>query len=278
MTILIFARVYKTGSISFAKKKYLGVKSYLKGGNILSSNSIIRLAVKQPIACENYKENISVQNEKIITVLLADDHPLARAGIRKLLIEANDLEIIGEAEDGFQVQELVAQLRPQVLLLDLKMPGPRPAELEKWVRENHPETVTLVLTSHDRDAYLSAMMEAGASGYMDKNIKSEQLISAIRRAVSGEILFDKAQQKRANQWQEDVGKKIELLTHQEHAILILLAQGMDNQTMAARLSIAEKTIAFHLKNIFTKLQVESRLQAALWAKDHLSDDLDKILG
>ncbi len=219
-----------------------------------------------------------MQNEKIITVLLADDHPLARAGIRKLLIEANDLEIIGEAEDGFQVQELVAQLRPQVLLLDLKMPGPRPAELEKWVRENHPETVTLVLTSHDRDAYLSAMMEAGASGYMDKNIKSEQLISAIRRAVSGEILFDKAQQKRANQWQEDVGKKIELLTHQEHAILILLAQGMDNQTMAARLSIAEKTIAFHLKNIFTKLQVESRLQAALWAKDHLSDDLDKILG
>lgn len=219
-----------------------------------------------------------MQNEKIITVLLADDHPLARAGIRKLLIEANDLEIIGEAEDGFQVQELVAQLRPKVLLLDLKMPGPRPAELEKWVRENHPETVTLVLTSHDRDAYLSAMIEAGASGYMDKNIRSEQLISAIRRAVSGEILFDKAQRKRANQWQEDVGKKIELLTHQEHAILILLAQGMDNQTMAARLSIAEKTIAFHLKNIFTKLQVESRLQAALWAKDHLSDDLDKILG
>lgn len=131
-----------------------------------------------------------------ITILLADDHPLALMGIRDLLAQAEDMEIIGEAEDGFQVQELVPTLRPNVLLLDLKMPGPRPAEIERWVRENFPETVTLVLTAHDRDRYLANMLEAGAAGYMDKNITAETLIDAIRRAVKGEILFDQEQLQR----------------------------------------------------------------------------------
>ena len=101
--------------------------------------------------------------QKKITILLADDQPMARAGIRTLLEQAQDLEIVGEAQDGGQIKGMVAELRPQVLLLDLVMPNLSPAELERWVRENHPETVTLVLTAHDRDATLAGMLDAGAA-------------------------------------------------------------------------------------------------------------------
>ncbi len=100
---------------------------------------------------------------KTITVLLADDHPLTRGGIRAILEKAADIQIIGETGDGAEIMRLVAELRPQILLLDLVMPNLSPAELERQVRENYPETVTLVLTAHNRDAFLTSMMEAGAA-------------------------------------------------------------------------------------------------------------------
>lgn len=209
-----------------------------------------------------------------ITVLLADDHPLARAGIRKLLAEADDMEIISEAEDGFQVQELVPKLRPNVLLLDLKMPGPRPAELEEWVRENYPDIVTLVLTSHDRDFYLAGMMEAGVSGYMSKDISSEKLIGAIRRAVQGEILFDQKQMQRIHDWKENIGDKAGQLTPQENETLKLLAKGLDNKSIASVLNISKKTAAYHVTNTLKKLSLKNRQEAAIWALKHLSDDLE----
>lgn len=93
----------------------------------------------------------------MITVLIADDHSVARAGIRRILEEDPSLEIVGEAEDGHEARKMVDELRPDVLLLDLKMPGPRPAEIERWVRTNYPDIVTLVLTAHDRDIYLAEM-------------------------------------------------------------------------------------------------------------------------
>jgi NarL family two-component system response regulator LiaR len=206
------------------------------------------------------------------TILLADDHLLARTGIRNLLAVAKDLEIIGEAEDGFQVQELVSKLRPNVVLLDLQMPGPRPAELEKWVRENYPETVTLVLTSHDRDHYLASMLDAGAAGYMDKSVTAERLINAIRRAVKGELLFDQAQLQRVLDWKENVENKVKQLTEQEKKILFLLSKGFDNHAIASTLNISEKTVSYHLTNIFSKIGAKSRLEAAIWAKENLSDD------
>jgi len=217
---------------------------------------------------------VSTNIPKNITVLLADDHPLARAGIRNLLAEADDLEIIGEAEDGFQVQELVAGLRPNILLLDLKMPGPRPFELEKWVRENYPQTITLVLTSHDRDIYLASMMDAGVSGYMSKDVTSERLICAIRRAVQGEILFDQKQMQRICSWKEEVGDKLSQLTHRENVILDLLAQGLDNKSISSKLGITYQTAAFHVASVLKKLSVKSRQEAAVWALKNLPDELE----
>lgn len=209
-----------------------------------------------------------------ITILIADDEPMARAGIRKLLEQANDFEIIGEAQDGFEVQKLIPKLQPQILLLDYRMPGPRPAELEKWVRENYSETTTLILTAHDRDAYLATMIDSGIAGYLLKNENAEQLIGAIRRAVHGEVLFDQVQFARVAHWREEVRDKLSQLTQREHEMLELLQHGLDNNAIAQNLDISVKTTMYHMTNLFRKLQVKNRQEATLWAIRYLSDDPD----
>jgi DNA-binding NarL/FixJ family response regulator len=146
------------------------------------------------------------QHQKI-TVLIADDFEITRKGIRSLLEQTPDIEVLGEAKDGKEIKPLVARHRPQILLLDLVMPDHSPVEFERWVRVNYPEVITLVLTAHDRDAYLTGMMDAGAVGYLDKKLRAGQLISAIRRAARGECLFDKNQQERARRWREETHQK-----------------------------------------------------------------------
>ncbi len=218
-------------------------------------------------------------NKKMpISLLLTDDDPILRAGIRAVLSKAPDLKIVGEAANGFEAQELVGKLRPKVLLLDLKMPGLSAAELEKWVRKNYPETVTLVLTAHDRDAYLASMMEAGAAGYMAKGASADGLINAIRRAAQGEILFDMEQFARARQWRENVSDKWASLTDREREVLKLIAEGLDNKAIAKTLHITSKTAAFHVTHILQKLGVDSRQKAVAWLHEHFPGDLEKLMG
>ena len=135
--------------------------------------------------------------QNTITVLIADDHEITRKGIRNFLEQVPEIQVVGEAQNGNETKRLIAKLRPRILLLDMIMPDHSPYELEKWIRTNFPDTITLVLTAHDRDAYLSSMIEAGAAGYLDKKLRAGQLISAIRRADRGEFLFDKQQLERA---------------------------------------------------------------------------------
>ena len=215
---------------------------------------------------------------KTITLLLTDDDPIVRAGIRSVLMKARDIKIVGEAQNGFEAQEMVGKLRPKILLLDLKMPGLSAAELEKWVRENYPETITLVLTAHDRDAHLASMVEAGAAGYMSKGESAEGLIGAIRRAAEGEILFDVEQFARARSWRETVSEKLNRLTERERSVLKLMALGYDNKAIADTLSITPKTAAFHVANILEKLGVDTRQKVVAWVHAHLFDDLEKLLG
>ncbi len=216
--------------------------------------------------------------QKPISLLLTDDDPIMRAGIRAVLAKAADVKIVGEAKDGFEAQAKVSKLRPKILLLDLKMPGLAPAELEKWVRQNHPETITLVLTAHDRDAYLASMMDAGAAGYMAKGAAGERLVEAIRRAARGEILFDVEQFARARQWRQTVSEKWEKLTARERQVLKLIAEGMDNKAIAKALQITPKTAAFHVTHVLEKLGVDSRQKAVAWLHEHGSDDLEKLAG
>ena len=210
----------------------------------------------------------------MITLVFADDHPVTRTGIRMLLSEAPDIEIVGEAENGDQVQSLVAELRPLILLLDLKMPGRPSAEVERWVRANHPETTTLILTAHDRDAYLVEIMDAGAAGLLSKEASAERLVGAIRRAVSGEILFDDQQLGRAQRWRKVAGIKWGNLTERERQVLKLLAQDLDKAETARRLKIVEKTVDYHISNMLPKLGFKSFKEAVVWFNTYLSDMVD----
>ncbi len=215
---------------------------------------------------------------KPITVLIADDHEMTRQGIRNALNHAPDMKVVGEAQDGDEIKQLVASLRPRILLLDLVMPKLSPTELEKWARENYPETITLILSAHDRDAYLSNMMDAGAAGYLCKNKKAEQLIVAIRRAASGESLFDEEQFLRAKRWREEVGNKLNQLTRRELEILKLLAKGYDNAAISQELTITIRTTTYHITNLLKKLGLKNRQEAAIWALKHLSDNLEESTG
>jgi len=206
-----------------------------------------------------------------ITIIIADDHEVTRTGIRKTLEAVPEFKVIGEAADGEQARLLVERLRPQVLVLDLIMPNTKPSELERQLRETCPETSTLVLTSHDRAAYLSEMIEAGVTGYLDKNVKKENLIAAIRRAASGEIFFEEEQLQRAQEWRTNVKARWESLTARESQVLELLGNGADNHAIAKKLALAEKTVEKYLIGLFRKLGVSTRMEAALWWEKHGRD-------
>ncbi|WKZ43138.1 MAG: response regulator transcription factor [Anaerolineales bacterium] len=215
---------------------------------------------------------MSDNSANTITVLIADDEEFARALIRSLLQPAMDITIIGEAEDGFETQELIPLLKPRILLLDYRMPGPGAYNIEKWVRENHPETSTLILTAYERDAYLSEMMDSGIAGYLFKNGDSNQLIEAIRRAVNGTVYFSNEQIERAQNWKRTVGMNWENLSRREREVLEQLAAGKDNKGIANRLSISLKTTEFHITNILKKLELNSRNEAIVWMLKHQPDD------
>ncbi len=199
-----------------------------------------------------------------ITVLIADDYEVTRQGIRHILEQVPEIEIVGEAEDGEQLFDLVARLHPQIILLDLVMPNHSPVEFEKWVRTHHPEVITLVLTGHDRDVYLSGMMEAGAAGYLDKKLRAGELIQAIRRAVAGETVYSREQILRARRWREETSQKWESLSGREKQVLQLLTEGKGNQTIAEVLGLKINTVEKHLDHIYKKLGVSSRTEAAHW--------------
>lgn len=209
-----------------------------------------------------------------ITVLVADDHTVVREGVRRIFENSVDISIVGEAQDGKEVKELVAKLRPKVLLLDLKMPETSPVEIENWVRENYPGTVTLAFTAHHRVAYLVDMMDAGIAGYLDKNEPADDLITAIRRAARGELLFTAEQFDRARKWRHEAGEKWAKLTEREREILSLINQGHSNKTIAKELGITPKTVAYHISTILDRLNVESRSEAIAWLHKYFPNDLE----
>ena len=206
-----------------------------------------------------------------IRVLIVDDHTVAREGIRAILSAAPDIRIVGEASTGAQARALVAELRPDILLLDLVLPDCRPYEVEFWVREHYPETITLILTGHDLDRLLSQGVEAGVAGYLTKEQPPNQLVEAIRRAAHHESLLTAEQYARAKRWRAEVGERYEMLTEQERAVLQRLARGLDNAAIAAELEIGVNTVRTHCRNVYKKLGVTDRIQAMTFARNILTE-------
>lgn len=209
--------------------------------------------------------NENLSSAPVIRVLIVDDHPLARQGVRTILEQAPDIEVVGEAADGAEAMDLVAQLQPDVVLLDVEMPGPRACEVEAWIREHYPQTIGLVLSAHNRDAYLAEMFDAGAVGYLDKHIPAPQLVQAIRRAFRGECLFDAGQLHRVQRWCNEVQARWARLSPREKEVLMALAQEASAREIAQQLRISPQTVETHICKLIRKLEVKNRAEAIAWA-------------
>jgi DNA-binding NarL/FixJ family response regulator len=204
----------------------------------------------------------------MIRVLIVDDHHVVRAGLEQLIGAADDLEVVGVARNGADGAEMAISERPDVALMDLSMPGVDGIEATRRIRSHAPEVRVVVLTSFsDRERILDAI-DAGAVGYLLKDAEPEDLVRGIRAAATGGSPLDpKAASTILTRSSERVGGPA-FLTDREREVLQLVAAGLPNKHIAARLQISEKTVKSHLTSIFQRIDVTDRTQAALWAHRH----------
>ncbi|MDD7930259.1 response regulator transcription factor [Microbacterium sp. NM3R9] len=212
----------------------------------------------------------------MIRVLVADDQPLARAGLAALLAAEPDVEVVATAPDGVQALELAASLRPDVACLDIRMPGLTGIEVTRALgdRDDGPSVPVLILTTFDLDEYVFEALEAGASGFLLKDAEPEDIVRAVRNVAAGNGTLDQAvtrrvlrefSRRRALQRVSTSAEAAGHLTPREREILELLAQGMSNDAIAAALTVEVSTVKSHIVRILPKLGVRSRLQAVVWA-------------
>jgi NarL family two-component system response regulator LiaR len=213
-------------------------------------------------------------DQRMIKLLIVDDHAIVREGLRTLLAETPGLEIVGEAVDGPSAVTQAQALRPDVILLDLMLPGLTGIEVTERVRQSLPECRILLLTSFAEDQNVVAAIQAGAAGYLLKDVLQGDLVNAIHQAMSGEpVLHPEAQRKlvehlsRPPQPAPTAAPPMPLadLTEREHDVLRLIAQGRSNREIADQLHITEGTVKGHVSNILSKLHLQDRTQAALLA-------------
>jgi two-component system NarL family response regulator len=195
-----------------------------------------------------------------IRVVIADDHPLMRVGLRTKLSAESDIEVVAEAEDGPAAVAAYAQHRPDVMLLDLRMPGLDGTEVITAVRKTHPEAKIVILTTYDADEDVYRAVQAGARGYVLKGTFAEGILEAIRTVHAGRRLIAPAIAERLAARVSSPS-----LSTREISVLELVAKGMSNKEIAAALFVSEATVKFHLKNVYLKLGVEGRTEAALLA-------------
>jgi DNA-binding NarL/FixJ family response regulator len=206
-----------------------------------------------------------------IRVLIADDHQPFRAGLRAVLALADDIELIGEAPDGRRAVEAALRLQPDVILMDLKMPGLDGIEATRQITGTAPHIGVVVLTMLEDDDSVFAALRAGARGYVLKGTLRVGLVRAIRAAADGEAVFGAAIARRiADYFARDNARPAAAfpqLTDRERDILALVAQHRTNPEIARRLELSPKTVRNHVSNIFTKLQVAGRAEAIIQARE-----------
>jgi RNA polymerase sigma factor (sigma-70 family) len=207
-----------------------------------------------------------------VSVLIADDQALVRTGLRAILETQPDLTVVGEAVDGRDAVDLVRRRRPDVALMDIKMPGLDGLEAtRRIVAEAGDATAVLVLTTFDLDEYVYEALRAGASGFLLKDTPAEQLIAAIHTLAAGEALIAPAITKRLiAQFARaapatDSTAALEELTPREHEVLLLIARGLSNAEIAEELVLSEATVKTHVKRVLSKLGVRDRVQAVVLA-------------
>lgn len=210
----------------------------------------------------------------MISVVVADDQELVRAGFSLLLERVPDIEVVGEAEDGVQAIALVQQHRPDVALLDIRMPRLDGLSVARQVVDDVPETRVIMLTTFDSDDYLHDALDAGASGFLLKSSPPERLITAIRIVAAGDALLDPAVTRRVIEGftrqtaVPDAGPELQRLTERELDVLRQVARGLSNAEIARELFITEATVKTHVARLLAKLGLRDRVQAVVYAYDH----------
>jgi DNA-binding NarL/FixJ family response regulator len=206
-----------------------------------------------------------------IRVLIADDHPVFRDGLRGLVERSADLVLAGEATTGVEAVELAASAQPDIVLMDLRMPEMSGIEATRRIVAENPDAAILVLTMSEDDDSLFAAMRAGARGYIPKDVDSDELVRAIRAASVGEAIFGASIARRMiSFFASGPGPRstpFTELTDREHEVLELIAEGRPNSEIGQRLGISGKTVRNHVSNIFNKLQVVDRSAAIVRARE-----------
>jgi two-component system response regulator DevR len=209
-----------------------------------------------------------------IRVFLLDDHEIVRRGLRDLLESVADIVVVGEAGTEDQAVRRVPALDPDVAVLDVRLGDGNGIEACRQIRSKHPRTACLILTSFSDDEALFEAIMAGAAGYVLKQIRSNDLVDAVRRVAAGQNLLDPAVTARVLERlrrgpEED--EMIARLSRQEHEVLTLLAEGLTNRQIAERMYLAEKTIKNYVTSVLSKMGVARRTEAAVYAARHLKD-------
>jgi DNA-binding NarL/FixJ family response regulator len=206
-------------------------------------------------------------------VIICDDQAIVRDGLEMLLNLEQDIEVVGLAQDGSEALDLAAKASPDLVLMDLKMPGMNGVEATRRLRARYPGVKVLVLTTFDDDEWVFDAIRAGASGYLLKDTPREKVIEAIRGTVAGKSFVDptvagKLLGQVANEQKKPSAMITEKLTEREEAVLRLLARGLNNTQIAGELHLSEGTVRNHISAIFTKLDVSDRTQAVIIAIRH----------
>jgi DNA-binding NarL/FixJ family response regulator len=208
--------------------------------------------------------------ESGISVLIAEDSSAFRSGLRALLASASDMNVVGEAEDGTAAVRLAFSLQPDVVLMDLQMPGTNGIEATRQVIQSCPHIAVVMLTMFEDDESVFAAMQAGARGYLLKGTLRNEILAAVRAAAAGEAIFGPALAKRMMQYFAQLrapAVPFPDLTERERDVLGLIAQGRNNTEIADMLVLSPKTVRNYITSIFDKLQVADRAQAVLRARD-----------
>jgi two-component system response regulator NreC len=205
------------------------------------------------------------------TILIVDDHAIVREGVRMILAKEADLEVVGEAADGAEAFDLTKRLQPQVVVMDISMPGMGGIEATQTIRETYPDVQVLALTMHEDETYVFQLLRAGAAGYVLKRAAAQDLVQAVRAAAKGEaFLYPSVARKVV----EDYLKRVETgeererydgLTSREKEILTLIASGSSNQQIAEKLFISIKTVQTHRAHILEKLGLHDRTELVRYA-------------
>jgi DNA-binding NarL/FixJ family response regulator len=209
----------------------------------------------------------------MIKVMICDDQAIIREGLEMLLRLEKDIQVVGLAQDGVEAVELASASLPDLVLMDLKMPGVNGVEATRRIRAQHPGIKVLVLTTYDDDAWIFDAIRVGACGYLLKDTPREKVVEAIRGTVAGKTFLDPAIAGKvlgqvASEQVKPSSTITDKLTEREEAVLRLLARGFNNVEISSRLHLSEGTVRNHVSAIFAKLDVSDRTQAAIIAIRH----------